>query len=1166
MVVDSSGVKKGSREGADSFERALSRMQRTARDRTRAIGDSFSRAGQKMAVLSLAAGAAFTFGIKSAADFEIAMAAISSRTGILGEQLDELGQVAKDMGRDTVFSASQAADALLQLTTSGQTAAEAVALIPDVLNLAAAASTDIGFAADVVTDILNQFQLEVTNSTLVIDALHQASATSSATVNALADGFKNSGAAAQAFGLSVHETAAALAILNEAGVKDAEAGTKLTRTLLNITRQTKKVTSAWAELGTSYYDTAGKARDFDTVLKELKLALSTKTEQDKTRLLTDLGGTYGFIGLSALTAAGGIAKQRERMEEATSAAQVAADMMDTFAQRLNSLKGSIETLLIEAFTPFMEDNLKPLINLTIEIVNSMAEWVKVNPALTKWMVILTGAVALLAPALLAMGVAFGAIASAIPIMVTGFALLTGPLATIAAGVAVFSVAVATNFLFMRDILGAAFRIIGSILNNISNAMKVRAAEIGGFVSTLRRQLTDANGDLSAMKIFNIDVADARAQGTKAGQEVLAGLREGMSEGGAEMTFDGAKASLMQGVDVNLEARAGFTDYKVKQDDTLWDIFIKSGGKPAEWKDWIAAVAKLNPDIDVNVIGVGMSVKLPVALSAEINKVDVVAKGGTTEYKMKSGDSFWGIFISQGGKATDWAGWIGAVRKINPDIDASMVQTGTTVRIPVSLTATVDSVTIESTDETTPVPDRIETALQEYIDSMLVTHRIGHNLGGWLGDRVSGIINSITDSISSIDELLTGTRYDVPGITGGDDVGHTVVVKGLIESIGMALFGPQHFAAEDGEQAFPNAWKSVIVDIADQVFNFPSDFKTEFMNKVRPAIGEMGIKWRETITSVTDEITRVMAAIGDPFDLVVQGRERDKGSGKSDSIDKPGAQRGTRKTGGSTTTREGTFGDAVRAIYIDPMLASLEGIGMSIVATLVAPVMKLEGIETWVEDNILVKLREFKLTLSGLFTYEPAEDSLVSKAAAMLTSLFQGSPSYFDNLGDTVVADLTTPELGLESITTWIEDNILSKIRTWVDNIKTRLRGKDDDEASVTFSPAKTDPKVLSGERSPFESAIREKLTSLFQGSPSYFDNLGDTVVADLTTPELGLKSITTWIEDNILSKIRTWVDNAKTRLRGGDDDEASAMLPKTDPKVLSGERSPFESAIIGFSR
>ncbi len=237
------------------------------------VGDKMTSFGRTFAPISLALGAMGAAGIKTASDFDGAMAEISARTGVVGEDLEAVRQFALKMGADTAFSAQEAAAGLLELLSSGQSVEEAMQTLPTVLDMAAASGEALGFSADALTDIMAAFGLEIEDATDVANSLARAAGASSADIASLALAFGNVGPVAKQFGMDVNQTAATLALLAENGIKGAEAGTALKSMLLNMTRDTEEVAGAWNELGTSFYDAAGNARDLDKVIADIKIGL-----------------------------------------------------------------------------------------------------------------------------------------------------------------------------------------------------------------------------------------------------------------------------------------------------------------------------------------------------------------------------------------------------------------------------------------------------------------------------------------------------------------------------------------------------------------------------------------------------------------------------------------------------------------------------------------------------------------------------------------------------------------------------------------------------------------------------------------------------------------------------------------------------------------------------
>ncbi|NLH06969.1 MAG: phage tail tape measure protein, partial [Chloroflexi bacterium] len=384
------------------------------------VGGGMQSAGAKIA-LGIAPLVAFgAQGIKTATQFDSAMAEISARTGLVGEDLAAIEQYALDMGAATVFSAQESADAFLQLLTSGQSVEEAIATLPFVLDAAAASGADLGQTADLLTDIMAAYGLGVEHAEAVTNALAQAAGASSADINSLGQGFANVGPIASAYGLSVEQTAAVLAILSENGIKGAEAGTALKSMLLNMTRPTAEVAAAWEELGVSFYDAEGNARDIGLVIGELDAALDGLPIEEQNRLMYELAGSYGIVALQALRGEISIEEMMEMMNEQATAAEVAEARMDTFAGAMDELGGAVETLMIKAFRPFMNNTLKPLAREVAGMVNRVADWAAAHPRLITAVGLLVGGLAALSTVLIVgggiisfFGVALGALLSPI---------------------------------------------------------------------------------------------------------------------------------------------------------------------------------------------------------------------------------------------------------------------------------------------------------------------------------------------------------------------------------------------------------------------------------------------------------------------------------------------------------------------------------------------------------------------------------------------------------------------------------------------------------------------------------------------------------------------------------------------------------------------------------
>jgi TP901 family phage tail tape measure protein len=343
-------------------------------------------------------------GVKVAADFEASMNEIAARTGITGDELDRVREVALQMGADTAFSAQQASDAFLQLLSSGQSLEESLTMLPDVLNAAAAAGSDLGVTADNVTNVMAMFGLEADRTAGVVDSFTRAAGASSATMTELFDAMVNVGPVASQFGISVDETVAALAVLADNGLKGAEAGTALRSMLAAMTADTDTARDAWAELGVSMFDAQGNVRDFDSILTDLDAALSGLPMEDQIRLSQALAGAYGRNALQALLNADGISAMETAMQGAAGAAEVADARMAGWIGANEALQGSLETLQIQVLTPFLEDVLTPMVKELTSVVNQFTAWATENPELANTIVTILAGLVLLIGVLIPLGI------------------------------------------------------------------------------------------------------------------------------------------------------------------------------------------------------------------------------------------------------------------------------------------------------------------------------------------------------------------------------------------------------------------------------------------------------------------------------------------------------------------------------------------------------------------------------------------------------------------------------------------------------------------------------------------------------------------------------------------------------------------------------------------
>ncbi len=427
IVLDASGLQVGINKARQTLASGFANMGNSIQS----FGDQITGLGAKITALSAPFSAFAARGIQTASSFDVLMKRIELFGGVTGDELEAVRQIALQLGRDTKFSSQDVGAGLLDLLKSGQSLEQALATLPEVLDLAAAGEMSLAQAAGITSSGLAQFRLEATQSKRLTNALAQAANASRADVSDLGQALANVGPVANQYGLDVEETAAILGVFSNNAIMGAEAGTQLKSMLLNLTRPTDDVQEAYAKLGVSFYDSSGNVRDFNEFILDLDNALDALPVHEQNEMMQRLGGSYGIVGLSALRASNGIGDMLNQMRKAPEAGELAEGFMNTFAGKVESLRGSFETLKIEAFTPFMNDVLAPFIDRMTEVVNGITEWVSANPELTKTILKIGSAIAVAGPVLMGMGFAISNIGVALRLVTPLLGLLTSPLVLIA---------------------------------------------------------------------------------------------------------------------------------------------------------------------------------------------------------------------------------------------------------------------------------------------------------------------------------------------------------------------------------------------------------------------------------------------------------------------------------------------------------------------------------------------------------------------------------------------------------------------------------------------------------------------------------------------------------------------------------------------------------------
>lgn len=332
--------------------------------------------------------------VKVTSDFESGMSNVKAISGATGEEFEQLKQKAIEMGAETKFSASDAADAFNYMAMAGWDASDMMNGISGIMDLAAASGEDLATTSDIVTDALTAFGLQASDSAHFADVLAEASAKSNTNVGLMGDTFRYVAPVAGALGYSVEDTAVAIGLMANSGIKASQAGTSLRQILTNLTHPVGQAEDAINDLGISITNADGTTKPLSQTMEELRQKFSGMTEAEKAQYAAMLAGQEGMSGLLAIVNASESDFQNltNEINNATGAAGEMADvMMDNTAGAVEQLKGALESAGIivgEQLTPYIRDLAEWITDL-VEDFNDLSEEQQQN--IVKWALMATAA-------------------------------------------------------------------------------------------------------------------------------------------------------------------------------------------------------------------------------------------------------------------------------------------------------------------------------------------------------------------------------------------------------------------------------------------------------------------------------------------------------------------------------------------------------------------------------------------------------------------------------------------------------------------------------------------------------------------------------------------------------------------------------------------------------
>lgn len=327
--------------------------------------------------VTISAGAGIADTVQTYADFEAAMSEVKAISGATSQEFEQLTEKANQMGAVTKFTASESAEAFKYMAQAGWDVREMMDGIDGLMALAAASGEDLGITADIVTDALTAFGLSAKESGRFADVMAQAASETNTDVAKMGDTFKYVAPVAGALGYSIEDTAVAIGLMANSGIKASQAGTSLRSLLTNLTRPVGQAEDAINALGISITNTDGSVKPLSQTLQDLRAKFGALTDSEKAQYAAMLAGQEGMSGLLAIVNASDqeFESLTEQINNSSGAAQKMADvMMDNLSGKFELFTGALDSMkmsLGEKFKPYLIEALEWMTDKVPDVENAL---------------------------------------------------------------------------------------------------------------------------------------------------------------------------------------------------------------------------------------------------------------------------------------------------------------------------------------------------------------------------------------------------------------------------------------------------------------------------------------------------------------------------------------------------------------------------------------------------------------------------------------------------------------------------------------------------------------------------------------------------------------------------------------------------------------------------
>ncbi|WP_231120717.1 phage tail tape measure protein [Bacillus safensis] len=366
------------------------------------------------------------------------MSKVKSISGATGQDFENLKKVAMDLGESTKYTATEVAQGLQYLAMAGFSVKDQIGSLPAVLNMAAAASVDMGTSADIVSNIMTGFGIASEDSTYAVDVLVKTMTSANTDLLQLGDAMKFVAPVATSLGFTFEETAAAVAKMSDAGIQGSMAGTALRAGLLRLANPVGRAAKAMHAYGIEVEQADGKMKPIPEIIGHLNEKLGHLGKAQKTAAVASLVGTEAASGFAALLSAGeGTLKSymKSLEESGGTADRVAKTQMDNLKGSFEEFTSALEGVGIKLGNEFLP-HIRSIVDQGTKLVGLFSQ---INPGVVATGLAMTGtsaAIALTAASAVKLGFALrGLFAAMGPAgwIITGLSVLGGLLVGVSAG-------------------------------------------------------------------------------------------------------------------------------------------------------------------------------------------------------------------------------------------------------------------------------------------------------------------------------------------------------------------------------------------------------------------------------------------------------------------------------------------------------------------------------------------------------------------------------------------------------------------------------------------------------------------------------------------------------------------------------------------------------------